>query len=116
MPAHRACPQANNHQSAFYAWKIHGELEHLQRLRHAHIVQLVGSYVQGREFAILLYPCADMDLSNFMKEITGELIRDGWNAYIDERILALQRFLSCLSQALAYIHSQTSKHMDIKPS
>jgi serine/threonine protein kinase len=92
------------------------ELEHLHRLRHAHIVQLVGSYVQGREFAILLYPCADMDLNKFMEKITHQLIRDNWNTDVDEQILALRRFFSCLSQALAYIHSQTTKHMDIKPS
>lgn len=35
------------------------EIYHLQTLRHIHIIQLVGSYLQGRNFAILTYPVAD---------------------------------------------------------
>jgi hypothetical protein len=35
------------------------EVEHLERIRHFHIVQLVGTYIVGREFSILLYPAAN---------------------------------------------------------
>jgi hypothetical protein len=31
------------------------EVSHLQKLQHFHIVQLVGSYLQGRNFSILMY-------------------------------------------------------------
>ncbi|KAG4437818.1 hypothetical protein IFR05_006705 [Cadophora sp. M221] len=41
------------------------EVEHLQRLRHPHIVQLVGSYLQGKKFAILLYPATEGNLATF---------------------------------------------------
>lgn len=44
------------------------EVEHLQRLRHFHIVQLVGSYLQGRNFAILLYPVAACHLGTFLED------------------------------------------------
>jgi len=43
------------------------EVEHLQSLRHPHIVQLVGSYLQGKRFAILLYPVAEWNLSRFLE-------------------------------------------------
>jgi hypothetical protein len=35
------------------------EVQHLQKLKHPHIIQLVGSYMQGKRFSILLYPVAD---------------------------------------------------------
>ncbi|KAI9859998.1 MAG: hypothetical protein M1813_006345 [Trichoglossum hirsutum] len=83
------------------------EVEHLQRLRHAHIVQLIGSYIQGRDFAILLYPCANMNLQDFMKPME-------WK-FLPNRIYALVRFFLCLANGLTYIHAMTTKHMDIKP-
>ncbi|KAH0542984.1 hypothetical protein FGG08_002672 [Glutinoglossum americanum] len=109
------------------------EVEHLQKLRHAHIVQLVGSYTQGKTFAILLYPAADYDLSTFMERVTQALWNVGrvredvlirleykseerrcyWN-YLT--ILSFGSFFGCLSSALKFIHDRTTKHMDIKPA
>jgi hypothetical protein len=43
------------------------EVENLQRLRHPHIVQLVGSYLQGKSFSILLYPAAEWNLASFLE-------------------------------------------------
>jgi hypothetical protein len=42
------------------------EVYHLQNLRHRHIVQLVGTYLRGREFAILMYPVAHCYLGHFL--------------------------------------------------
>ena len=50
------------------------EVEHLQKLRHAHIVQLVGSYLQGKKFAVLIYPVADCDLGNFLEEVSSSVV------------------------------------------
>ncbi|KAF2659529.1 kinase-like protein [Lophiostoma macrostomum CBS 122681] len=98
------------------------EVEHLNRLRHAHIVQLVGTYVQNRTFAVLMYPAADCDLRKFMEDTID--LRT--SAAMDElglasqeyqqRRQALASFFGCLISALAYIHSETTKHMDIKPA
>lgn len=43
-----------------------GEVEHLQRLQHSHIVRLVGTYTIGQELAILLYPVTEWNLEEFM--------------------------------------------------
>lgn len=109
------------------------EIKHLHHLRHAHIVQLVGTYVQSRNFAILMYPAADSDLQTFLED-TGDLRTSTpatdtcagqtiGNVNDDGclpqeywlRLRALPSFLGCLISALAYMHSQTTKHMDIKP-
>ncbi|KAH7360553.1 kinase-like domain-containing protein [Rhexocercosporidium sp. MPI-PUGE-AT-0058] len=110
------------------------EVEHLQNLRHPHIIQLVGSYMQGKNFSILLYPVADYDLGSFLEYVSEAMDRDArvlGNAraagikYIDldqvhpnsiNCVQALWKFLQCLSSALGYIHSCYTKHLDIKPA
>jgi serine/threonine protein kinase len=89
------------------------EVEHLSRLRHAHIVQLVGTYVQDRVFAILIYPAAEHDLNDFMDDIFNP---HHSTSELESRIKALASFPACLISALAYTHSQNTKHMDIKPA
>lgn len=108
------------------------EVEHLNRLRHAHIVQLVGSYVQKKTFAILLYPVADCHLGTFLEEtskmqkrlppeaLVNAKIAPGMHNNADlyvymSRASALAASLSCCIHALEYVHRQTTKHMDIKP-
>jgi serine/threonine protein kinase len=88
------------------------EVYHLQNLRHAHIVQLVGSYLQGRNFAILMYPVADCHLGTFMED-TSDLDENDERNGLRKAFLA--KFIGCLTSAMAYIHSQTTKHMNIKP-
>ncbi|KAI9760785.1 MAG: hypothetical protein M4579_001415 [Chaenotheca gracillima] len=84
------------------------EVEHLQRLRHPHIVQMIGSYVLRREFAILLYPAAEFNLEEFMDMCSK-------TAEESPEKTSLFSFTSCLLEALRYIHSERIKHMDIKP-
>lgn len=98
------------------------EVEHLHRLRRSHIVQLVGSYLQHKDFAILLYPAADCDLTEFMNHWTMSHSRAYRTvAYVrpdDEamiRIDSLSNFFGCLAHALAYVHQHTTRHCDIKP-
>ncbi|PVH99773.1 kinase-like protein, partial [Periconia macrospinosa] len=92
------------------------EVKHLNKLRHSHIVQLVGSYIQGRTFAVLLYPVADLDLKDFMQEIENVLVPHRTIDYGSFMAIAsLGRFFKCLASALGYVHSQTTKHLDIKP-
>jgi serine/threonine protein kinase len=104
------------------------EVEHLHRLRHSHIVQLVGSYIQGRTFAILLYPVTEYDLTAFLKsteDLAERSCHGDRSDDVTERLSSLedliQRFgflersFGCLVTALEFIHSNTTKHMDIKP-
>lgn len=99
------------------------EIQHLHSLRHAHIVQLVGTYVQNRSFAILMYPAADCDLRKFMEDTSD--LRNSTPAVntvvqpfteFSHRLSALSSFPACLASALAFIHSHTTKHADIKPA
>jgi ankyrin repeat protein/serine/threonine protein kinase len=91
------------------------ELEHLQRLRHTHIVRLVGSYVQGRTFAILLYPVAEFNLLDFMETVETILV-SGSVSYSDfTAVRSLASFFGCMISALSYIHGNRIEHMDIKP-
>jgi hypothetical protein len=102
-------------------WKIEDalrEVEHLHHLRHAHIVQLVGTYLIGRNFTILMYPAADQDLHIFLED-TSDLLPlslDAPGGERDMRRLFLLRSQQCLISALSYIHHRTTKHMDIKPA
>ncbi len=82
------------------------EVEHLQNLRHSHIVRPVGTYLQGKTFAVLMYPAAEWNLKEFMLDSTLLDI---------PRNFALTRFFGCLANAVAYIHNRTTRHMDIKP-
>jgi serine/threonine protein kinase len=96
------------------------EVQALQKLRHAHVVQLIGTYRQGRKFAALLYPVADMDLAVYLEEARYMPDADGdWTGTTSgER--AHQDVLSkgslCLISALRYVHESGIKHMDIKPA
>lgn len=89
------------------------EVYHLQNLRHFHIVQLVGTYLQGRNFSILMYPVADSHLGTFLED-TVDMPSSEPRA-IKARQWFLASTLACLTSALAFVHKNTTKHMDIKP-
>lgn len=91
------------------------EVYHLQNLRHPHIVQLVGSYLQGRNFSILVYPVAHYHLGTFLED-TADLnnVEKYAGQYVFQKIFLLSS-LSCLTSAVNFIHDRTTKHMDIKP-
>jgi hypothetical protein len=84
------------------------EVTHLQKLRHFHIVQLVGSYLHGRDFSILMYPVADYHLGKFLDD-TADML------YADERYAFLTSVFGCLASAFKFIHKNSTKHMDVKP-
>ncbi|KAF3050471.1 hypothetical protein E8E11_001925 [Didymella keratinophila] len=70
---------------------------------------MVGTYLQGRDFSILMYPVADCDLAQFLRE-TALLI-----VYASQgRKRFLAKAMGCLISAIKYVHDQTTKHMDIK--
>lgn len=85
------------------------EVEHLQKLRHTHIIRIVGTYVVGNELAILLYPVAEWNLETFLEEKPLS-IRDH-----DDGLTGLLACFPCLANAVEFLHANTVKHMDIKP-
>jgi serine/threonine protein kinase len=95
------------------------EVAHLQRLSHAHVVRVVGTYVIGNELSILLYPATTHNLETFMNEYTE--LRDQPRSSFSLASLismetALIRFIRCLASTIAYVHANLIKHMDIKPT
>ncbi|PMD17823.1 kinase-like protein [Hyaloscypha hepaticicola] len=99
------------------------EVQALQKLRHAHAVQLIGTYRQGRKFAALLYPVADLDLAAYLDEARYMSdAKDDWvdNTWMSGHERVHQDVLSkgslCLVSALRYVHERGVKHMDVKPA
>ncbi|KAJ4305896.1 hypothetical protein N0V90_001429 [Kalmusia sp. IMI 367209] len=87
------------------------EVEHLQRLKHSHIIRVVGTYTLPRKLSILLYPVADYTLDAFIESV-DEGLPDNERVV---RLYSISTFLRCLAKAVAYIHEKAMKHMDIKP-
>jgi serine/threonine protein kinase len=87
------------------------EVEHLQRLKHSHIIRVVGTYTLPRALSILLYPVADYTLDAFLESVDDDLSARERAV----RLYSISTFLRCLAKAVAYIHEKAMKHMDIKP-
>lgn len=68
--------------------KLREEAEIMDKLRHRHIVELVGSYTQGGNLLYLLtYPVAVCDLHQFLDDV--EDLRRGTSADVED---AMKRF------------------------
>ena len=80
------------------------ELNALKRVRHQHIVEIVGSYTDPRYAALIMSPVADCDLSDFLKMATS--LRN---------MSLLRTFFGCLATAVSHLHSVRIRHKDIKP-
>lgn len=92
-----------SHGSLF---QFDNELKILKRLRHQHVVQVVGSYTEPQFVAIIMSPIADCDLSNFLET----------KATPPHSVSLLRTFPGCLATALRYLHQEEIRHKDIKPS
>ncbi|KAF2791073.1 kinase-like protein, partial [Melanomma pulvis-pyrius CBS 109.77] len=88
------------------------EVAHLSRLKHSHVVQVIGTYTMGTELSILMYPVAEHNLETFIQDLDprnqSELV---WT----RKLVALGAFFGCLVHAVEYLHSNMTKHMDLKP-
>lgn len=94
------------------------EVQQLKRSQHSHIVQVIGTYTFKQDLAILLYPAAEFNLETFMESILAE--SPGSTNYLHKeetqpKLRAMVTFFSCLSRTISFLHSNATKHMDIKP-
>jgi serine/threonine protein kinase len=88
------------------------EVAHITKLDHSHIVRVIGTYVMRRDLSILLYPVAEYNLQSFLEHIvTADVPEATWRQMAE----SCRDFFGCLSSALAHIHDNCVKHMDIKP-
>jgi serine/threonine protein kinase len=103
------------------------EFGHMARLKHSHIIRLIGAYVCMREFCILMYPVANGNLEMFLeclrKSSPEKILSDEHSpddhlfemTQVEAMAFSCTGFFSCLSSAIRYIHGSITKHMDIKP-
>ncbi|KAF2760181.1 kinase-like protein [Pseudovirgaria hyperparasitica] len=84
------------------------EVEHLQRVKHCHVVRVVGTYVVKQNLSILLYPATEWNLETFIVSLkSGEEVAP--------RRDHLVGFVRCLLETMNFLHDSLIKHMDIKP-
>ncbi|EFQ86098.1 hypothetical protein PTT_18737 [Pyrenophora teres f. teres 0-1] len=87
------------------------EVAHLTRLKHSHIVRVIGTYTVSKELSILMYPVADHNLDDFLLQLFEEQ-----QQYLRPFMLkSTLKFFGCLISAIHAIHMRLIKHMDIKP-
>jgi serine/threonine protein kinase len=85
---------------------IQKEIKITQALSHPHIVKVLLTYEETRRFSIIIHPLADCDLESYLTNKTC--------ATAQEECL-IRKWMACLTNTLAYIHSRDIRHKDIKP-
>ncbi|KAF2111877.1 kinase-like domain-containing protein [Lophiotrema nucula] len=75
-------------------------------VRHAHLVEIIGSYTDPTYAALIMSPVADCDLTEFLRAATSDARKRS----------TTRTFFGCLAAALAYLHSKRIRHKDVKPS
>ncbi|KAF2660900.1 kinase-like protein [Lophiostoma macrostomum CBS 122681] len=90
------------------------ELRIMNRLKHNHIIALLGSFERKGRFALLMYPVAICNLAEYLNHVPEN---NHTGLEIDlHRSRILMKALGCLASALMYLHvSLKIKHKDIKP-
>jgi serine/threonine protein kinase len=81
------------------------ELETLKRLKHQHIVELVGSYTDPQYLGLVMAPVAECNLADFLITVSSST----------DKASLLRSFFGCIAGAISYLHSVQIRHMDIKP-
>jgi serine/threonine protein kinase len=89
-----------------------GEVAHMTRLKHSHIIRLIGTYTLKTDLCILMYPVADYNLESFLDALGSPSLG---RVQVTAMASSCLGFFSCLSSALRYVHSNMTKHLDIKP-
>ncbi|PSN65702.1 kinase-like protein [Corynespora cassiicola Philippines] len=110
--AHKAFRQYYGAEPEKFKQSFRNEIKIIKQLRsHPHIIQVYWSYTCDNEFGMLLTPIAhDGDLRAYLRAIqnTGK-------SPTPEQHAVLCRSFGCLASGLAFIHSHTIRHKDIKP-
>jgi hypothetical protein len=95
------------------------EVQHLQRLRHRHIIRLIGTYTINRNLAILIYPAAHKNLDDHLEDLAqAQQSKEKMpiSDLLESVYFVTYRFIGCLSSAINYLHEKNLKHLDIKPT
>lgn len=90
--------------------RLRDEIEVLNKLRHAHIVEFVQALELGDRVAFLMHPVY-ADRQKKLVETLGERLRKDGRLHVD----LLQRFGEDLLDVVNYLEEQGIPHRDIKP-
>jgi serine/threonine protein kinase len=82
------------------------KLEIWKKVRHRHLVTLVGSYLDNRSFGFIMSPVAEMNLESFLELAPSSA----------EKGTLLRQFFGCLACALKFLHENNIRHGNIRPS
>jgi serine/threonine protein kinase len=125
------------HRPSIQNGQMKEEIEVLKKIKHHHIVQLVGTYTQRPYLGLLVWPVARCDLSLILEvmDLRGlcnqKSSQDhGFSQKLAEHHLSMDEFqdivgqeeermwsiFGCLTAAIAYLHQNNIRHKDIKPS
>jgi serine/threonine protein kinase len=87
-------------------WK---EVNVLQKLRHPHVIRLLGAYSRDDKMSILVSPIADTTLALWLDRFTQQ--------QPSNLPQIITKIFGCLASSVRYLHEQRPvvKHMDIKP-
>ncbi|KAI0580825.1 dual specificity mitogen-activated protein kinase kinase 1 [Pyrenophora tritici-repentis] len=85
------------------------EVSVLQKLRHPHIIRLIGAYSKGDKMSILISPVAETTLAGWLERPLSKRPATLLHTVV--------KMFGCLASSVRYIHEQRPvvKHMDIKP-
>jgi serine/threonine protein kinase len=86
---------------------IQNEISVIHSLAHRHIVKIHCTYEEKTRFCLVLEPLATYDLEAYLEQYTQ---RDNYK----ERRRLRWKWLRCLANTLAFIHSKGIRHKDIK--
>lgn len=86
---------------------IQNELSIVRALDHPHIVKVFFTYETASKFSIVMEPLADCDLEAY-------LLQHSSTPPSESQIAMVRKWLCCLSNTLAFIHSKDIRHKDIK--
>lgn len=105
-------------KAAAYLKIVQEEARILRLLVHPHIVTLVGSYEDMKQFrrpsyCLLMSPVGENDLEAFLT-IVGE--HEVSSEFSVRWRSCIRNWMACLASALEYMHATGIRHQDIKPS
>lgn len=85
------------------------EVSVLQKLRHPHVIRLLGAYSKGDKMSILVSPVAETTLALWLEQVTLQQPANLANV--------ISKMFGCLVSSVRYLHEQRPvvNHMDIKP-
>ena len=103
--ARKSISLPRQHQNRFRE-DVQKEIKIIHVLDHPHVVRFLFTYEETKSFNIIMHPLADCDLETYLVTKRCEGVKE------EELIW---KWMACLINTLAFIHSKDIRHKDIKP-